>query len=84
MPDEPIADVVSEGPPGEEEIEPTFDLSIFIEQQGILCEFRCDGRNQQWTVPKTVVRRPHKAMSIDHVFDLLARVRSSDTCSAKR
>ena len=25
----------------------------------------------EWTMPKTVVRRAHKAMPIDHVFDLL-------------
>jgi len=74
--DEPIDDMVSEGSPAEpapadEEIEPTFDLSIFIEPQGILCQFQCEGRSLEWTVPKTVVRRAHKAMSIDHVFDLL-------------
>ena len=77
-PYEPIADSVPDGspdklPPAEEifEIGPTFDLSIFIEPGGILCQFQCEGRSQQWTVPKTVVRRVHKAMSIDHVFDLL-------------
>ena len=51
--------------------EPTFDLSIFVEEQGIICQFQCEGRNLEWTVPKTFVRRAHKAMSIDHVFDLL-------------
>ena len=77
-PYEPIADSVPDGspdklPPAEEilEIGPTFDLSIFIEPGGILYQFQCEGRSQQWTVPKTVVRRVHKAMSIDHVFDLL-------------
>ncbi|MGO9108549.1 MAG: hypothetical protein ACLP9L_04885 [Thermoguttaceae bacterium] len=80
--DEPIADIVPEPVPGEvpqahedigeiEEIGPTFDLSIFIEPQGVLCQFQCEGRSLEWSVPKTVVRRAHKAMSIDHVFDLL-------------
>ena len=79
--DEPIADIVPEGLPGEvrrpmkngeiEKIGPTFDLSIFIEPHGILCQFQCEGRSLEWTVPKTVVRRAHKAMPIDHVFDLL-------------
>jgi hypothetical protein len=74
-PDDSIADMVSEGSPVEtpagEEIGPTFDLSIFIEPRGILCQFQCEGRSVEWTVPKTVVHRAHKAMSIDHVFDLL-------------
>ena len=74
--DESNADMVPEGAPIDaaaagEEIEPTFDLSIFIEPQGILCKFQCEGRSLEWTMPKTVVRRAHKAMSIDHVFDLL-------------
>ena len=80
MPDdlseEPIADLDSEGTPAaaapaDEEIEPTFDLSIFIESQGILCQFQCEGHSLQWTMPKTVVRRAYKALPIDHVFDLL-------------
>ena len=80
MPDdfshERIVDRVPEDSPVEaavadEAIGPTFDLSIFIESQGILCQFQCAGRSREWTVPKTVVRRAHKAMSIDHVFDLL-------------
>ncbi len=80
MPDDhshqPIADMVSEGSPAEatpadEEIEPTFDLSIFIEPQGILCQFQCQGRRLEWAMPKTVVRRAYKAVPIDHVFDLL-------------
>jgi hypothetical protein len=83
MPDDPpeklIADIAPEAPLGEaqpvheegEEIEPTFDLSIFIEPQGVLCQFQCEGRSLEWKVPKTVVRRPHKAVSIDHLFDIL-------------
>jgi hypothetical protein len=58
-------------PPPDGPIGPTFDLSIFIDPQGILCQFQCEGRSQQWTMPRTIVRRAHKAMSIDHVFDLL-------------
>jgi len=57
--------------PAEDAIGPTFDLSIFIEPQGILCHFECEGRSEEWTMPRTVVRRAHRAMSIDHVFDLL-------------
>ena len=58
-------------PADEEEIGPTFDLSIFIEPQGILCQFQCEGRSLEWTMPKTVVRRAYKAMPVDRVFDLL-------------
>ncbi len=86
--DEPIDAMVSEGSPAQaapapedageiEDIGPTFDLSIFIEPQGIFYQFQCEGRRLEWTVPKTVVRRAHKAMSIDHIFDLLVRARSS-------
>jgi hypothetical protein len=53
-------------PPG-----PTFDLSVYVEPQGILCQFQCEGHSEEWKVPKTVVHRAHKAMTIDHVFDLL-------------
>ena len=74
--EEPIDDVAPEDSPGEvqsadAEVEPTFDLSIFVEPQGILCKFHCEGRNVEWTVPKTVVRRAHKAIAIDHLFDIL-------------
>jgi hypothetical protein len=76
FPHEPSADVVPDGLPGEmpaadDDVRPTFDLSIYIEPRDILCQFECSGRRQEWTMPKTVVRRIHKAMSIDHVFDLL-------------
>jgi hypothetical protein len=50
---------------------PTFNLSIFVEPPGILCLFQCEGRSQEWTMPRTVVRRANKAMSVDHVFDIL-------------
>ncbi len=63
MPD--VAAPPSDDPPG-----PTFDLSIYVEPQGIVCEFQCEGRKVQWTMPRTVVRRANKAMTIDYVFDL--------------
>jgi hypothetical protein len=77
--DEPLADIVPDGlssqltsdPPAANEIGPTFDLSIFVEPQGIVFQFHCEGHKREWTAPKTVVRRAHKAMTIDHVFDLL-------------
>jgi hypothetical protein len=79
---EPVDDMVSEGSPvegmpahedsgGIEAAGPTFDLSIFIDPKGILCHFQCEDRSVEWTAPKTVVRRPHKAITIDHLFDIL-------------
>ena len=44
-------------PPADEPPGPTFDLSIFVEPQGILCQFHCEGRSLEWTMPRTVVRR---------------------------
>jgi hypothetical protein len=61
----------ADGHSTDEPIGPTFNLSIFVEPPGILCQFQCEGRSQEWTMPRTVVRRAHKAMSVDHVFDLL-------------
>ena len=43
--------------PADEEVGPTFDLSIFIEARGILCQFQCEGHSLEWTMPKTVIRR---------------------------
>ena len=65
-----IVEITAEGAGGEE-ADPTFDLSIFVEPQGILYQFKCEGHHQEWTAPKTVVRRVHKAMTIDLVFDIL-------------
>jgi collagenase-like PrtC family protease len=50
----------------------TFDFSLMIEPQGIVCSFRCGGRTIEWTVPKTVVRRAHKAVPVGQVLDMLA------------
>jgi putative protease len=51
---------------------PSYDFSIQLEPRGIVCRFQCEGRTAEWTVPKTVVRRAHKAIPIGHVFELLA------------
>jgi len=48
-----------------------FDLALLIEPQGIICRFACLGHAAEWTLPKTVVRRANKAISIDHLFDIL-------------
>ena len=60
-----------EAPPPEVPLGPTFDLSIFVDPQGVLCQFQCEGCREEWRVPRTIVRRANKAMTIDHVFDIL-------------
>ena len=49
----------------------TYDFSITIEPRGIVCRCELAGRVVEWTVPKTVVRRAHKAMAVGHMLDLL-------------
>jgi collagenase-like PrtC family protease len=51
--------------------EGTYDFSIQVQPKGIVCRFDSCGRVVEWTVPKTVVRRAHKAMPVGHVLDLL-------------
>jgi len=48
--------------------EATYDLSITIGPQGIGCRCECEGRTTEWTMPKTVVHRAHKAVPIENIF----------------
>lgn len=50
----------------------SFDLEIMVTNQGIEIRCNCAGSSDAWTIPKTVVRRPHKAYAIDSVFDRLS------------
>ena len=68
--EEPIDGFAAENSPGDE-IEPTFDLSIFVEPHGILCQFHARAEVRSGPCRKRSSAAPHKAMSIDHVFDLL-------------
>ncbi len=67
LPESPAVDV----PTPVTGTEPTFDLSIFVEQSAISLRFECAGHTEEWTAPKTVVRRAHKAVPVDSVFDIL-------------
>lgn len=49
-----------------------FDLELNIADRGIECRCECGGYADAWSIPKTVVRRPHKAMAIGDVFGWLA------------
>ncbi len=56
---------------GDSDEGPTYDLEITVGQGAIACRCQCGTLVEQWSVPRTVVRRTHKAVSIDHVFDFL-------------
>ncbi len=49
----------------------SYDFDLSVESQGIRCRCECAGLVDEWTIPKTVVRRRHKAVSIE---TLLARL----------
>ncbi len=53
------------------EEQPTYDLQLLIEPKGIACSCVCGLREEKWTIPKTVIRRPHKAVAIGSLFDQL-------------
>jgi collagenase-like PrtC family protease len=49
----------------------TFDFSIEVEARGIVCRCTAAGRTTEWTIPKTVVHRAHKAVPIGNVLEIL-------------
>ena len=55
------------------EEESTYDLQLMIEPKGIACSCVCGPRTDEWKIPKTVIRRPHKAVAIGTLFDQLAQ-----------
>jgi U32 family peptidase len=55
------------------EEESTYDLRLMIEPKGIACSCVCGPRTDEWRIPKTVIRRPHKAVAIGTLFDQLAQ-----------
>lgn len=52
---------------------PTYDLEILVEKDSIACRCQCAAYVQAWTMPRTVVRRPKKAVSVAQVFSFLAQ-----------
>ncbi len=52
--------------------EPTYDLRLMIEHKGIACSCVCGPRTEQWSIPKTIIRRAHKAIAIGKLFAQLA------------
>jgi hypothetical protein len=47
-------------------------LELLLEPKGILCRCSCAGRTEEWRIPKTVVHRPKKAVTIGAFFDRLS------------
>jgi putative protease len=47
---------------------PTYDLEINVQAKAIVCRCTCAGCSAQWTLPKTVIHRPHKAVPIEALF----------------
>ena len=50
---------------------PYYDLSITIDDRGIVCRIECNGITHEWTMPRTVVRRAHKATPVGKLFERL-------------
>ena len=50
---------------------PTYDFSMTLGPKGILCRCLCGSRAEEWTIPKTVVKREAKAVSIGAFFERL-------------
>ena len=47
---------------------PTYDFSMTVGPKGVQCQVVCGSRATEWTIPKTVVRRPHKAVNIGQLL----------------
>jgi hypothetical protein len=53
---------------------PTYDLDISVGPRGVECRCLCGGRTETWTIPRTVVRRAHKAVAVGSLLEHLATV----------
>lgn len=56
---------------GDEEGMPQYDFEVRVAERAIACRLTCLGQTMTWTLPKTVVRRPHKAVAIGSMFERL-------------
>mgnify|MGYP005834805869 FL=1 len=52
----------------------TYDLDITVSEAGICCRCTCGQRIEQWTLPRTVVRRPRKAVTIGNLLAHLSEI----------
>lgn len=71
--DEPNADADADDAPAEpaDEIGPSYDFHLDVGQRAIACRLECVGQTFEWTIPKTVVHRPEKALSVHRLFEFL-------------
>jgi U32 family peptidase len=65
------ADIDSDDSPNPDSY-PTYNLEFHLEPKGILCRCTCEGRTEEWRIPKTVVHRPKKAVTIAAFFTRLS------------
>lgn len=63
-------------PAPEAEVEPqdTYDLTIDVTDKGIVCTCTLSGSSTSWTLPKTVIHRANKAITIQKTIDWLKQV----------
>ena len=59
---------------------PRYDFQMTVQPRGVECQCTCGGRSISWSIPKTVVRRAHKASSIGQ---LLAWLESQTLAGAR-
>ncbi|MCR4413847.1 MAG: U32 family peptidase, partial [Thermoguttaceae bacterium] len=52
----------------------TYDLDISVGPRSVECRCTCGGRTETWTIPKTVVRRAHKAVAVGSLLEHLATI----------
>lgn len=57
--------------PTEDDDENYFDLDVDVSGRAIEVRFACMGREVRWSIPKTVVHRPKKAISLGQFFEWL-------------
>jgi U32 family peptidase len=50
----------------------SYTLEVTIEEKGIACRCQCGETVEEWRMPKTVVRRAHKAVAVGDVLERLA------------
>lgn len=48
-----------------------FDLEINVTGKSIQCRCRCAGQSVEWSMPKTVVRRQHKAITVGQLLEFI-------------
>ena len=70
--DEPADNVEAESSDEPADDSPVYDFSMNVEQRGIVCRCVLGGEAVEWSLPKTVIRRAHKAVAIGAFLERLA------------